>query len=81
MDQLVLVDQVFLGRESGHAFRELREDVLFFDRVVECQSLTEAQTLLDEGADGHAFWSGGCAAGVVVDVPAMAEMVVLGRES
>lgn len=77
VDLFVLGDEVVVGGESGHPFRELREHVLFFDRVVHRQGVAEVQALRDEGAQRHPVRAGSGRAGLVQQVPGVAEMVVL----
>ena len=51
--------------------------MLFFDGVVEGEVVAELLACVEEGADGHAAWSSAGAAGVIEEVPGLAEVFVL----
>jgi hypothetical protein len=77
MNLLVLGEEFKLFPESRHFLREDGEDVLLFDRVVDGEVVRELVARLQEAAQGHALGFLARGAGVVEEVPGLAEVVVL----
>jgi hypothetical protein len=77
MNLLVLGEEFKLFPESRHFLREDGEDVLLFDRVVDGEVVRKLVARLQEAAQGHALGFLARGAGVVQEVPGLAEVVVL----
>jgi len=80
MDLLVLGEKLKLFTESGHFLRENGENMLLLDRVVDGEVVRELVARLQEATQGHALGFLARGAGVVQEVPGLAEVVVLEGE-
>ena len=77
MNLLVLREQFELFAESGHFLREDGKNVLLFDRMVDGEVVRELVARVQEAAQRHALGFLARGAGVVQEVPGLAEVVVL----
>lgn len=76
---LVLREELEFLAESGHFLRQHGENVPLFDRVVDGEVVREVVAGLQEGAQRHARGLFVARAGLVEEVPGLAEVVVLGE--
>jgi hypothetical protein len=80
VDLLVLSEEFELFPKSGHFLREDGENVLLLNRVVDGKVVRELVARLQEATQGHALGFLARGAGVVQEVPGLAEVVVLEGE-